>query len=101
MTKIAEKPDRSKAKAKPETCRMVLVIGGTSYTVRPIPSEDGRAYRLRKGDESVAYHVAEGPHGPHCDCPSFIWRSKSQSPYLCKHLRSLIIFGMLKGYPSL
>jgi hypothetical protein len=97
VTKIAEKPDRNKAKAKPETCRMILMIGGTSYTVRLIPSEDGRAYRLRK-DDGIAYHVAESPHGPHCDYPSFIWRSKSQSLYVCKHIRACVAFGMLDGY---
>ena len=68
-TSTARKPARPRSA---DTCRLTLAIRGEPYSVRPLASEDGRAFRLRKSDGTI-HDVAETPHGPTCDCPDFIF----------------------------
>lgn len=79
------------------TCRAIVEINGTPYVARPLPSADAsvrRLYRLRKPDGSL-YHVAQGAHGPECDCPDFIFHRSGLDPAGCKHIQALTAYGML------
>src|SRR5829696_3643829 len=84
-----------KAKPKPaDTCRLSVTIRGTTYGAHPIPSEDGRAWRLRKAD-GTTYDVAETPHGPTCDCGDQTYRHEGIDGTGCKHIRALRALGLL------
>ena len=65
--------------SKPDTCRLTVRIRGTDYSARPLDSEDGRAWRLRKAD-GTAYDVAETPYGPTCDCGDQTFRHEGETP---------------------
>ena len=78
----------------PDTCRLTLSIRGTDYALRPVPSEDGRAWRLRKPD-GTTYDVAETRWGPVCDCPDATWRREGLDPAGCKHVRALRALGLI------
>lgn len=80
-------------------CRLTLSINGTLYLVRPIqadPSVALKAFRLRKTD-ATTYDVADTIHGPVCDCPDFIFHRDGIDSGACKHVRSLVACGLLKG----
>jgi hypothetical protein len=62
-------------RAKPaDTCRLTVHIRGVAYAVRPLANPDGRAYRLRNTTSGKVYDVAEGAHGPTCDCEDAVYR---------------------------
>jgi hypothetical protein len=86
-------------KPAPTTCRLMLIIGGTTYTVRPVPSAlYGRAYRLRKAD-GTAYHVTQDQNGHACDCGDFAWRHEGRGT-ACKHVRALLACLLLDAAPT-
>ena len=79
------------------TCRLVLVINGTSYTLRRIPCDPAavlKAFRLRKSD-GTTYFVAKTEHGPTCDCPDFTFHRDGLDPAGCKHVKALAAVGLM------
>jgi hypothetical protein len=86
---------RKPARPKPsDVCRLELVIRGDRYVARPIPNPDGRAYRLRRLDTDKTYDVAEGEHGPTCDCADAVYRHDGTGTF-CKHVRALSALGLI------
>jgi hypothetical protein len=93
-TSTTSKAPRKPAKARPaDVCRLTLHIRGVAYNARPIPNPDGRAYRLKKAD-GTTYDVAEGEHGPMCDCPDAVYRHDGTGTY-CKHVRALSALNLI------
>jgi hypothetical protein len=95
------KPKRARKAKAPKVTEaaapsMTLTIRGTAYGIEPLASPDGRAWRLTKGEGKV-YDVAEGPYGPTCDCPDFIYRRDGNDRHGCKHIRGLRAFGLVSG----
>src|SRR4051794_37392451 len=87
----------SKARKKPDTCRLTATIRGESYAVRPLRPESGdvtRAWRLIKAD-GTAYVVADTAHGATCTCRDFAFRHKGHDPAGCKHTRALRALGLI------
>src|SRR5215210_5142247 len=83
----------------PTTCRLLLVIGATTYTVRPITSAfHSRAWRLRKPD-GTAYHVTQDEAGQHCECGDQVWRHEG-TPGACKHIRAMRADRLLDVTPT-
>jgi hypothetical protein len=80
--------------ARPDVCRLTLTIRGESYTARPIANPDGRAFRLRHQATGKAYDVAEGEHGPTCDCPDAVYRHDGTGTS-CKHLRAMSALNLI------
>jgi hypothetical protein len=81
------------------TCRLTLMINGTSYVVRPIQADDSaalKAFRLKKPDRTV-YDVAQTTHGLVCDCPDFVFHHDGLDPAGCKHIKALVACGVLDG----
>ena len=95
-TRTSARPARKSAGPRPaDTCRLTLHIRGTPFAVKPIPSPDGRAYRIRNTENRKLYDVAETEHGPSCDCGDFVFRHHGIDAVGCKHVRALRAFGML------
>jgi hypothetical protein len=87
---------RKTARPTHGTCRLVLTINSTSYTVRPIFADSSiavRAYRLRKGDGTI-YDLVQTDHGLQCDCPDHLFRRDGIDPDGCKHLKALVACGL-------
>lgn len=81
----------------PDTCRMVIVIRGESYTARPVRDCTGdvaRAWRLRKGD-GTAYTVADTTDGATCECADFTFRHQGHDQAGCKHIRAMRALGLI------
>jgi SWIM zinc finger len=77
------------------TCRLLLQIGATDYTVRPMPAPPGFrvVWVLRKQDpqHSAAYSVVhQKGHGPDCSCPD-----RQINGAVCKHIRALAALGLI------
>src|SRR3954447_11933443 len=75
MATLAQPNTRKQRKAIHGTCRLILSINGTAYSVRPISADSFaalRAFRLRKAD-GTTYDVAQTIHGLECDCPDFVF----------------------------
>jgi SWIM zinc finger len=79
-------------------CRLTLTIGGTNYTVRPMPPHPGftAIWCLRKlshlGESAATYAVAvhrEDPQ-PGCTCPDH-----ELNKSLCKHIMALRALGLI------
>ncbi len=91
---------RPRTPADPATsARIVLTLAGQLYEVRPtaVPAEIGRrAFRLLKPDGTI-YDVIQGPFGPECDCPDYLFRRDGLDPRGCKHVRALVGLGFLAG----
>lgn len=88
---------RKLARTRPaDVCRLTLHIRGAAYSVRPLASEDGRAYRLRKAD-GTAHDVAETSYGPTCDCGDQVYRHEGIDGQGCKHIRALRAVGLIAG----
>src|SRR4051794_10245470 len=86
---------RKLAKLRPaDTCRLTVHIRGVAYGARPIASEDGRAWRLRKADGTL-HDVAETPHGPTCSCGDQTFRHEGLDALGCKHIRALRALGLI------
>lgn len=90
---------RSDKQRKPAqgTCRLILRINGTSYTVRPVLADSSvalKAFRLRKADGTL-YDVAHTVHGHQCDCPDFLFHRDGIDPDGCKHIKALVACGLL------
>lgn len=83
-----------------DTCRLEVVIRGERYTARPLASEDGPAWRLRKQSDGSTRDVSSHPHGAECDCADFVFRRDGIDPKGCKHVRALKVLGLL-GAPAL
>ena len=76
---------------------LVLTIERSDYRVLPLPTAPDwvkRAYRLIKAD-GTAYDLAETRHGPHCDCPDYIFRRDGLDPAGCKHVKALVRHGLI------
>lgn len=86
MTTIKTRP--------PDVCRLTLHIRGVAYSVRPVASEDGRAWRLRNRDNGHVYDVADTLYGPTCDCGDQVFRHEGRDAIGCKHIRSLRAVGL-------
>ncbi len=77
-------------------CRLTLSTNGTTYNVRPIPTDRDaalKAYRLRKSD-GTAYHVALTTHGLTCDTPDFVMSRDGIDPDGCKHIKAMVAYGL-------
>ena len=93
---------RAKSESPPMTYRLDLTIGRTTYAIVPIAEAsppDSRAFRLIKGDGTI-YDVAQTCHGPHCDCPDYIFRRDGLDPSGCKHIRALVGSGLIDREPT-
>lgn len=78
-------------------CRLVLLINGTPYHVRPLqphPEVASRALRLTKAD-GTAYDVAATVHGLECSCPDFTFHRQGRDAKGCKHIAALRVCGLL------
>jgi hypothetical protein len=76
----------------------MLVINGTSYTIRRIPCDPGAAlgaFRLRKVD-GTTYVVAATDSGLVCDCPDFTFHRDGIDPDGCKHIKAMVAVGLLQ-----
>jgi hypothetical protein len=98
---------RTTGKSRPaDACRLILFLRGVAYRVRPLASEAGRAFRLRKAD-GTCHDVTETPHGPTCDCGDQVWRHEGRDDIGCKHIRGLRTLGLIEmtvfrpGEPSI
>jgi hypothetical protein len=89
---------RPRQRRSTDTCRLTLHLRGTAYRVRPVASDDGRAFRLRKADGTI-YDVAETPFGPTCDCGDQVWRHEGRDGTGCKHIQALRKLGLI-GDPA-
>jgi hypothetical protein len=77
--------------------RLMLVINGTSYVLRRVPTDPSaalRAWRLKKND-GTHYNVAVTEHGPVCDCPDFVFHRDGLDPAGCKHVKALAAVGLM------
>ena len=93
---------RPTPKSPPMTYRLDLTIGRTTYAIVPIAEAsppDSRAFRLIKGDGTI-YDVAQTGHGPHCDCPDYIFRREGLDPSGCKHIKALVGSGLIDREPT-
>lgn len=93
MTTVAEatRPVTAEPPARERhgICRLTLRIGGTDYTLRPIPATKPElaAWRVTKQDpERSGYYVVIATKGkPHsCTCPDH-----TRSGWTCKHINAL------------
>ena len=93
MTTVAEatRPVTAEPPARERhgICRLTLRIGGTDYTLRPIPATKPElaAWRVTKQDaERQGFYVVIATKGqPHsCTCPDH-----SRSGWTCKHINAL------------
>jgi hypothetical protein len=78
--------------------RLMLVVNGTSYTIRTIPCDPSaalKAFRLRKVD-GTHYNVATTEYGPVCDCPDFVFNRDGIDPDGCKHIKAMIAVGLIE-----
>src|SRR5829696_1726580 len=79
-------------------CGLVLLINGTRYGVRPLPTdgfEDIRAFRLvKRSAKGEVYDVAETIHGHTCDCPDFTFNRDGRDPSGCKHIKAAVACGL-------
>ncbi|MDB5349562.1 MAG: hypothetical protein JWN86_809 [Planctomycetota bacterium] len=85
---------------KPQAGRLLLEIGGTRYSLRPVACHaqiGKRAFRLLKDDGTV-YDVVQTPYGAECDCPDFIFRRDGLDPDGCKHVQALVSVGMIPAH---
>jgi hypothetical protein len=102
QTKKRIKPSRTLRlyPGSPMLLEMTIWRDSFSYWLRPIPSDFGQAFELRKsiGEGGEAYHVNLGADVAHssCECQGFLrWNH-------CKHLdalHKLIAEGKLAGQP--
>jgi hypothetical protein len=82
-------------------CRLILVVHGRHYMVRPTAVEDGsfgvtRAFRLLRLDSGDVYDVAVHRDGHReCTCPDHVFRREGIDPAGCKHARALAALGLL------
>jgi hypothetical protein len=90
--RTAPKPGKSRTA---DTCRLTLYLRGVAYRVRPLTSESGRAFRLRKAD-GTCHDVSETPYGPTCDCGDQVWRHEGRDGIGCKHIRGLRTLGLIE-----
>jgi SWIM zinc finger len=78
------------------TCRLTLRIGGTEYTLRPMPNQPGMraVWVLKKLDPHgsvVHYSVAQPKGAPAgCTCPDHEQRGS-----ICKHIIALAALGLV------
>jgi hypothetical protein len=78
------------------TARLVLLVNGISYSLRPLdphPVVARKAWRLTKGD-GTTYDVALMEHGPECTCGDWVYRQRN-SGMPCKHCAALKTLGLL------
>jgi hypothetical protein len=90
------KAPRKPARSRPaDTCRLVVHIRGTAYTVRPTPCATGRAWRLRNRENGRTYDVAESDHGPECECADAVFRHDGSDGAYCKHIRVMSALNLI------
>jgi hypothetical protein len=87
------------AEPGPQTTRLTVRIGGTSYAVRRIAVEDRgfgvlKCYRLRKLTDGDLYDVAQLIEGHSCTCADYEFRHAGNGS-ICKHAKALIAWGLL------
>jgi|GEM_PF-5514567 len=80
------------------SCQLTIQANGTSYFVTPQRSESHTAatvaYSLQSANEETAYVVAQRLVSLTCTCSGFqAW----QGPPTCKHIRALLLAGLLSG----
>ena len=89
------------AKPRPvDACRLTIHIRDVAYSVKPVTSEDGRAWRLRNAENGKVYDVAETEHGPTCDCGDFEYRHNGIDAVGCKHVRALRAVRLIADEPE-
>ena len=83
------------------TCRLLLRINETDYTVKLVPCEGGaqKCYELVKRYDARnpmdKYHVSQHAHGCECTCADFVMRRNHADPAGCKHIKALVTFAMI------
>jgi hypothetical protein len=98
MTGSRQGVNRKPARPPHGLARLMLVINGTSYTIRTIPCDASaalKAYRLRKVD-GTTYNVATTVFGAVCDCADFTFHRDGIDPDGCKHIKAMIAVGLIE-----
>ena len=100
---IHDQASPSARRKAPGGCRashLFLMINETVYAVHPLGRQSvaaERGFRLNKADGTL-YDVAQTRHGPHCDCPDFVFRRDGIDPAGCKHVQALVAHGLIAGH---
>jgi hypothetical protein len=83
----------------PPQTTLTLGIAAALYRIRIIPCETTaqKCYELRKPD-GTKYHVSQHITGPECTCGDYEFRRKNVDPAGCKHVKALVMFGMIEGF---
>ena len=95
MVSLAPPPPASQPAARHGTCKLRLIIGGTTYSLRPIKGQPRGlvVWALRALDgprEGVTYQVAIVNRVAGCTCPDH-----EINGHACKHLMSLRAIGLV------
>jgi hypothetical protein len=79
-----------------------LTVNGVSYRVRPVACDHEAAekcFELRKSS-GERYHVSRhGSEGCRCSCPDFVFSRDGRDSGGCKHIRALVVLGLLAPTP--
>lgn len=90
---------RAPARGGVRSTHFFLRINQTFYEVRALkcdPIIAVKAFRLNKADGTL-YDVAQTQYGPQCDCPDFIFHRDGLDPSGCKHVKALVVEGLIDG----
>ena len=95
MVKLASDAPIVKPPVRHGTCRLQITIGGTSYSLRPIPCAAARRHRLgaprsRRPRAGTRYSVASVNREAGCTCPDHETNGAT-----CKHVMALRAIGLI------